>query len=379
MPASAHLVHGMGMALEAPAWPVITASEAERLLSDFPAAGRLEQLNWHSPRPFSAASLLQTDRGAFVLKRHHHRLRTPAALAEEHDFIAHLQAAGLPVPEVIAAADGGTAIERGEWTYELHRRAPGIDLYRDRQSWTPFLSLDHARQAGAALGRLHRAARGFAAPERDLWPLVSSFTILPSRSPIEAADAYVAARPALAAFLADKPWRRELARLFESLGQGLSKQLAGQPPLWTHNDWHPSNILWSADGAASTIFDFGLAAPTCAAHDIATAIERTAIRWLDLPTDGDGQLADGAAALALLEGYGSVLPLGRAGLETVIRLLPLVHVEFALSEADYFAGILNDHGQATLAWQDYLIDHADWFLRPAGQDFLRYLERGAMV
>jgi len=364
----------MGMALEAPTWPVITAREAEAVLALFPEAGRLEQLRWHSPRPFSAATLIETDCGGFVLKRHHHRLRSPAGLVEEHAFMAHLQAAGTAVPEVMTAADGVSAVAHGDWTYELHRKAPGLDLYRDRQSWTPFLTQDHAHAAGAALARLHQAARGFAAGERGPWPLVSSMTILRSCDPLTAAEAYIAARPALASLLADKPWRAELARLFAALADGLAERLNAQPRLWTHNDWHPSNILWSAGGVACTVFDFGLAAPTCAAHDLATAIERSAIPWLELC---DGTEPDVAAALAILAGYRCVVPLTSEDVQTVIRLLPLVHLEFALSEADYFAGILGDHGLATLAWQDYLLDHADWFLSRKGQAFLRSLENGA--
>jgi Ser/Thr protein kinase RdoA (MazF antagonist) len=364
----------MGMALEAPTWPVITAPQAEAVLPLFPEAGRLERLCWHSPRPFSAATLVQTDRDHFVLKRHHHRLRSPAALAEEHAFMAHLRLAGLAVPEVMTTADGQSAIAWDDWTYELHRKAPGLDHYRDRQTWTPFLSRDHAHAAGAALGRLHLAARGFAGAERGPWPLVSSLTILTAHDPIAAAETYVAARPALGAFLADKPWRAELAPLFAALGEGLADRLETQPRLWTHNDWHPSNILWSDDGTASTVFDFGLAAPTCAAHDLATAIERSAIPWLEL---GEGTEPDLDAALALLAGYHAVAPLPPKDVELVLRLLPLVHVEFALSEADYFAGILRDQDQAMLAWQDYLIDHANWFLSPAGQAFLKNLEAGA--
>lgn len=361
----------MGMAWEAPTWPVITPRQAEAVLALFPEAGRLEDLSWHSPRPFSAAALAETDRGCFILKRHHHRLRSPAGLGEEHAFMAHLRAAGVAVPQVVMAADGASAVARGDWTYELHHKARGLDLYRDRQTWTPFLTADHAHAAGAALARLHLAARGFAAGERGPWPLVSSLTILPARDPLAAAEAYVAARPALGAFLADKPWRAELARLFAALGQGLPDLLASQPRLWTHNDWHPSNILWSDEGATSTVFDFGLAAPTCAAHDLATAIERTAIPWLELGTGGQ---SDAGAALALLAGYRTVVPLGEADVRAVVRLLPLVHLEFALSEADYFAGILGDCDQAMLAWQDYLIDHADWFLSLAGQAFLRRLD-----
>jgi Ser/Thr protein kinase RdoA (MazF antagonist) len=372
-----HLVHGMGTALEAPTWPVITADEAEATLAHFPAAGRLVILRWHSPRPFSAAALVQTSEGEFFLKRHHQRVRTPVALAEEHHFIAHLRSAGLPVPEIVAASDGAGAIGKGEWSYELHRMAPGIDLYRDRPSWTPFLTHGHAHAAGAALGRLHRAARGFASAPRGPRPLVASFTILPSPDPLAAAQAHVAARPALATFLADLPWQQELARLFALLAGGLADRLVGQPSLWTHNDWHPSNLLWSSDGTVSTIFDFGLATRTCALHDLATAIERTAVPWLQLGEGMDDEPADVEAALAILAGYRTVMPLTRADVETIARLVPLVHVEFALSEVDYFAGILGDRDQAKLAWQGYLVDHAEWFLSAPGRDFLRQFESGA--
>ncbi len=368
-----HLVHGMGTVLEAPVWPAITAEEAEAVLARFPAAGRFEGLLWHSPRPFSAATLVQTNRGEFFLKRHHQQLRSTAALAEEHAFMAHLRANGLTVPEVLAATDGTGAITHGPWSYELQGKAAGVDLYRDRQSWTPFLSHAHAHAAGVALARLHRAAHGFTAAPRPSHPLIASFTILPATDPMAAAEAYVAARPPIAAFLTDKAWRQELARLFAALGNGLATRSEKQPPLWTHNDWHPSNLLWSLDGSVSAVFDFGLATQTCALHDIATAIERTAIPWLDM---GRG-LPDAQAAVALLAGYRTVLPLTTADVTTIVRLLPLLHVEFALSEIDYFAGILRDPEQATLAWKDYLIDHADWFLSASGREFLQHLESGA--
>ncbi len=370
---SAHLVHGMGTALEAPTWPVITPAEAEEVLAYFPEVGRLEQLSWHSPRPFSAATLVRAGRGDFVLKRHHPRLRSPAALAEEHAFMAHVRAAGVSVPEVLITHDGTSAIAAGGWTYELHRKAPGLDLYRDRPSWTPFLSHDHALAAGAALARLHVAAQGYSGETRPPHPLVASFTILPAADPVIAAEAYVHARPALARFLAGKPWRSELDRLFASLGDGLADRLRKQVPLWTHNDWHPSNLLWSAEGEVATIFDFGLATRTCALHDLATAIERTAVAWLDF-SEGSEPSIDVDAARHLLAGYRTLLPFSPHDTETLVRLLPLVHLEFALSEVDYFAGILDDGAQAELAWQGYALDHARWFLSPAGTMFLRQLE-----
>ncbi len=373
----AHLVHGMGLAMEAPTWPAITADEAEAVLVLFPGVGRMTGLHWHSPRPFSAATLVHTITGAFLLKRHHHRVRTVDGLAEEHAFIAHLAGAGVSVPEVMATADGATAVASGAWSYELHRAAPGVDLYRDSLSWTPFASRAHAQAAGVALATLHEAARGFTAPARRRQPLVASFTILPAADPIAAAEAYIAARPALAAFLNVKPWRRELGKLFESLGQGLAPLLADQMPLWTHNDWHPSNLLWASDGGVETVFDFGLADRTCAVHDIATAIERTAVRWLELE-QGTDDIGDPAAALALLAGYATIAPLGRTDVAAIVRLLPLVHLEFALSEIEYFAAVVEDPASAALAWDEYLIGHAAWFQSAPGRDLLRAIEAGAL-
>ncbi|WP_133020571.1 phosphotransferase [Sphingomonas sp. PP-CE-1A-559] len=366
-----HLVHGMGTAMEAPTWPAIAEAEAEPVLAHFPAAGRMTGLHWHSPRPFSAATLVHTTNGAFLLKRHHYHVRTVEGLAEEHAFIVHLAGAGVSVPEVMATAQGASAVAISPWSYELHRQAPGEDLYRDRLSWTPFLSLDHAHAAGVALAELHVAARGFDAPARRRQPLVSSFTILPAADPLAAASAYVAARPALATFLADRPWQAQLARLFEQADSDLPSLLAKQTPLWTHNDWHPSNLLWTREGAVRTVFDFGLADRTNAVHDIATAIERTAVRWLDLGQGADDAIADPETALALVAGYATVLSLSHAEIAAIVSLLPLVHAEFALSEADYFTAVVADAESAAMAWEGYLIDHANWFFSPPGQEFLR--------
>ncbi|WP_258044709.1 phosphotransferase enzyme family protein [Sphingomonas citricola] len=371
--AADHRVHGMGLALEAPTWPAITDDEASAVLAHFPAATPIDALRWHSPRPFSAATLIDTADGALLLKRHDRRVRTITGLAEEHRFIAHLAAAGVPVPDVLRSVDGASAVAIGQRSYELHRRGAGEDVYRDRPSWTPFVSNAHAHEAGAALARLHRASRGFDAPPRTAQPLVASLSILSAVDPLTDADAYVAARPALAAFLAERAWRRRLSSIFAAAGGGLARRIADQPLLWTHNDWHPSNLLWSMSGTIETVFDFGLADRTCAAHDLAIAIERTAFAWLKLGEVPDDAIADPTTALALLAGYERVRPLSRSEIATVIALLPLVHVEFALSEIDYFAGVVGDRDGALLAWDGYLLGHAEWFLSAPGQDFLAHL------
>ncbi|WP_294335080.1 aminoglycoside phosphotransferase family protein [uncultured Sphingomonas sp.] len=366
-----HLAHGMGTDLEPPQWPAITPAEAEQLLARFPAAGRLERLTWHSPRPFSAATLADTTAGTLFLKRHHHRLRTPRQLTDEHAFLKHLGQHGQPVVELLATATGATALQLGNWTWEVHRKAPGLDLYRDRQSWTPFLSPAHARAAGAALARLHKSAGGFAAPARPPQPLVTSLSLLTATDPIAAAAQYAEQRPALATYLASKPWRAALDEIFAQhrLAEW-APDLAAQPAMWTHNDWHPSNLLWTDAGAIASILDFGLSDRTCALHDLATALERSAVRWLELGPGRPSDIAECDDARALLEGYAAVRPLRPADRALLARLLPLVHVEFALSEVDYFAGVAARPALADLAWHDYLIGHADWFLSEPGRGLL---------
>jgi Ser/Thr protein kinase RdoA (MazF antagonist) len=359
----------MGTGLEAPSWPVITAPEAQAVLARLPSAGRFQALEWHSPRPFAAAALVRTDRGTLFVKRHHRRVRSPAGLRAEHAFIAHLGARGLPVATILHDARGATALAQGEWVWEVHSQAPGRDLYRDRPSWTPFLNGAQAHAAGAALARLHHAAEGFAAPARPAEPLVTGMTVLSSVDPLAGAAAYIAARPALGDYLADKPWRRDLARLF---AQWDAPGLRAEPALWTHNDWHPSNLLWNADDSVASVLDFGLADRTCALYDLAIALERSAVRWLEL--DGsDRPIAEIDDARALIAGYAEVRPLDR---DRLARLLPLVHVEFALSEADYFHGVLGRRDDADLAWHGYLLGHGHWFGSAEGQALLAAIREG---
>jgi len=373
--AAGHLVHGMGKELEKPVWPAITRDEAGAVLALFPQAGDLQALCWHSPRPFSAAVVVEVAGGALFLKRHHRLLRSIPSLEQEHGFMRHLRAQGVPVPLVMVDRSGHTAVTQGDWTYELHRMAQGQDLYREAPSWTGFLNERHALSAGRALGQSHRAAQSYDGDARGPDPLIASCTILPADDPMLAAKAYVAARPALAGFLQGRVWQAELAGVLANAPADLGARLAAQPALWTHNDWHPSNLLWSPEGEVAGVFDFGLATRTFALHDLATAIERCAIPWLDLQ-EGVAIAGDARAALALIHGYGMERPLSAYDLATLIDLLPLVHVEFALSEVDYFAGLVGDGRQAHQAWQAYMIDHADWFATGSGQAFLGQMRQG---
>ncbi len=117
------------------------------------------------------------------------------------------------------------------------------------------------------------------------------------------------------------------------------------------------------------VFDFGLANRTFAVHDLAIALERSTFGWLDLADSGEVS-ADLAAIDALLEGYQSVRPLTPAEAAALPEVLPVAHVEYALSETEYFADVVSAPALADLAYDGYLLGHARWFATPDGRAVL---------
>jgi Ser/Thr protein kinase RdoA (MazF antagonist) len=375
-PGPPHLVHGMGKLPVPPDWPPLTDEEVSQVLAGA-AAGAV--VTWHSPRPMSAAGLVSWQGASFFVKRHHVSVRTVGQLAAEHSFAGHLRARGLPVPAVVRLDGGATAVRRGDFVYEAHHRASGIDLYRDAVSWSPFASLRHARAAGAALARLHLAAADFPAPERPPAVLMDSCAVTMSADPPGRLSRILAARPGLALALAERPWPADFARhLLPAISR--AARLGGRlPRQWGHGDWHPSNLSWTGpgpDARVAAVLDLGLANRTFAVHDLAIAIERSIVAWLDLAESGQASV-DFEAMAALLDGYESVRPLSGAEAAALAGILPVAHVEFALSEVEYFAAVVRSAANADLAYDGYLIGHARWFTGPDGSALLDWLRQRA--
>jgi Ser/Thr protein kinase RdoA (MazF antagonist) len=182
-------------------------------------------------------------------------------------------------------------------------------------------------------------------------------------------ERYVEERPQLAKGLAEFPWREDTQRALLPLYENLAPHLPGLDPLWTHNDWHASNLLWNEDGSVATALDFGMSDRTTAVHDLATAIERNTVQWLQ-----PGFPVRDADALALLAGYQSVRPLSPAESKALPALLPLVHAEFALSELGYFHGVTRSAENTRLAYE-YYVGHAEWFAGESGWRLLDLLRR----
>lgn len=375
---SPHRVQGLNNDEVAADWPAITDHEITWLRGRFAQLDGVCELLWHSPRPMSAAAIVESEWGRVFVKRHHGSVRTAAGLSEEHRFIQHLADHGVPVVQVLRDRDGATAVEHDGWTYELHSVGRGRDLYRDAPSWTLLTDAAQAREAGRVLARLHRASASYHAPQRSTHLLVARDDLIRAADPISALQAGLDDRPGLAAYLARQDWQADLQRAVLPWHAGLAARLQAEPRLWAHNDWHVSNLLWRQDGdrtVVDTVLDLGLASPTSALFDLATAIERNAVAWLSLEQGEQAVRVD--IALALLAGYREILPLSAERVHLLADLLPVVQLDFALSEVEYFEGVTHSPANADVAYHTFLMGHADWFSTPAGQGLLKALHAAA--
>src|SRR6185312_5394980 len=365
--------HGMDGTLVKPDWPPLRLDEISSLLRRFPTLDGPVRFASRSPRPLSAAAVVVTRAGKVFIKRHHRAVRDREGLLEEHRFLTHLADAGHLVPRVLACSSGETAIEMDEWVYEVHETAPGIDLYEDAISWTPFHTASHAHAAGEALAGLHLAAEGFTAPRRKIQPLVAGFTIFAAADPATELDRYLAARPALAHHASVKKCALDAVRLLSPFHRELAPLLPSLKPLGTHNDLHCSNLFWSdrtEQASVTAVIDFGLADLTNTVHDLAHAIERNIVEWLVLAQDpSHPQLVPihFDHLQAMLSGYQSVRAFSTAEAAALAPMVALCHAEFALSEADYFLGVLRSEERARMAYDGWLVGHSRWFRGPGAR------------
>jgi Ser/Thr protein kinase RdoA (MazF antagonist) len=378
------LVHGMGRALCEADWAPLTDEEVRTVLGRFEhrvgsGASRDAVVSWHSPRPMSAAALVRLANGEVFVKRHHVAVRTPERLRVEHEFARYLRARGQPFSKVLRDANGDTVVRDGHFIYEVHERATGVDLYRDVPSWHPFTSLDHARAAGRALARFQRAAREFPSLSSQPGVLMNSVAIVASGDPLGALARLVAARPGLARAVAQRSLVEDFSRYHLRAIENAAPLLRTLVPQWGHGDWHASNLTWSSSGRKAVVagvLDLGLANQTFAVHDLAVALERSTVDWLDLAGTG-GAVADLEAVDALLDGYEEEQPLDEVELAALVAVLPVVHLEYALSEVEYFVEVVRSPANAELAYDGYFIGHARWFEGAAGSELIEHLQRRA--
>ncbi len=372
------LVHGMGTEMVRPDWPAISADEVREVLAHYSwivGESGAPYIVWRSPRPMSAAALVRSASASVFIKRHHVTVRSAARLEREHEFARHLRARGVSVPAVLSTTGGESTVQLGENVYEVHDAARGVDAYRDVPSWYPFVSVHHASSAGRALAHFHAGARDFAPTAWTPEILNDSMAIIGDDDPLRALFTMLERRSALAHALDHFEYEEDFRRWLVPAIEHASPLVRGEQTQWTHGDWHASNLTWSTsdeDATVVEVLDLGLSNRTTAVRDLAIAVERNCVDWLDINQVGSVQ-PDFGGVDALLDGYEDVSPLSKEQGAALIALLPVSHVEFALSEIEYFADVVHSASNTSLAYEGFLLGHVKWFEGPLGTSLLSHL------
>ncbi len=386
-----NLGHGMGSDWENKDWLHITVPELHRLQSYYPCLQGSVKILWCSPRPFSSAVLIevvqalastgQTNLHPYFIKRSHRSFRRAQDILQEHAVLQHLASKNIPVATLITSNCGQTALEVGDWTYEVYEKAAGFDLYVDQQSWTPFFYTEHAAKVGSLLAKLHTAMQDF--PElhgRSTRYLASNQQLLESENIVTAIQQRIDNSPELSRYFADKNLDAVfLERIFQT-HRKIKHVLQQATKIWTHNDLHASNLFWStqsADANITAVIDFGLSDRNSALYDLAITIERNFIDWLALEHTSQINV-DEAGLSAFLQAYcAEIHP--QQDFSILPELLKIVHLDFAFSELEYFVGITQNLKHADAAYYDWIVGHVNWFFTEQGQQFTqtftRFLQR----
>ena len=386
-----NLGHGMGSDWENKDWLHITVPELHRLQSYYPCLQGSVKILWCSPRPFSSAVLIevvqalastgQTNLHPYFIKRSHRSFRRAQDILQEHAVLQHLASKNIPVATLITSNCGQTALEVGDWTYEVYEKAAGFDLYIDQQSWTPFFYTEHAAKVGSLLAKLHIAVQDF--PElhgRSTRYLASNQQLLESENIVTAIQQRIDNSPELSRYFADKNLDAVfLERIFQT-HRKIKHVLQQATKIWTHNDLHASNLFWStqsADANITAVIDFGLSDRNSALYDLAITIERNFIDWLALEHTSQINV-DEAGLSAFLQAYcAEIHP--QQDFSILPELLKIVHLDFAFSELEYFVGITQNLKHADAAYYDWIVGHVNWFFTEQGQQFTqtftRFLQR----
>lgn len=381
------LGHGMGNAWENKDWAHISDPELQSLQQHYSCLQGHFEILWYSPRPFSSAALVKVEQDfvirdeavahQYLIKRSHCSFRRARDILQEHAVLQHLASKEIPVAALISSNQGLTALELGDWTYEVYAKAVGLDLYADQQSWKPFFYAEHAAKAGQLLARLHMAMQDFPEQQgRSASYLVSNQQLLDSENIITAIQRRIANSSELSRYFADKNLDPYFLDRILQVHQRIQPVLQQASKIWTHNDLHASNLFWSAPDAKAEItavIDFGLSDRNSALYDLAVTIERNFINWLELEQSPHIQI-DEAGLTAFLHAYFSeVHP--QEDFSILPELLKIVHLDFAFSELEYFVGITHNLNHADAAYYDWIIGHVDWFFGEQGQQFTRTLTR----
>lgn len=369
----------------------ITEDEARHILAYYRPDETLKQILWHSQRPLSAAALLSLKNGDTVfLKRHTHKIRTVQGLLAGHNFMIFLAQQGLPVvPPCRTYENTGTykgqsgssdslvTTEKGIYELFPPLYGPpfyGQDLYRHVSSWQAYQTPAHACEAGAMLARLHRKSTGYTTPPGTDDLLVSACQLLLAEDFPKSLEQWFAKygplHPALDALGKNQNILAEIRTCLLPWHNILRPLLPEIQPCWGHGDWHGSNLAWAQEKPCQ-VFDFSMSTRTNIPFDLAVAIERSFIDWMNPDTPHSVRTQQ---LRAFLRGYYNIRPLTQTEYQLTKAFLPLCHVEFALAEIAWYHDIQGEPARADLVRHAYLLGHAKWFSTTEGAKLLQVLD-----
>lgn len=217
---------------------VISMDEIDAVLSRYrvapltrapQAGGGTANANWK----------LDTEEGPLFLKKRHANYALESYAAFDHTLMAHLADRGIPAPAAVKTASGDRWLALNGAIYELF-------LFRDGEPHDR-RSSEQIRNAGAAIGRFHKACAAFERPDGKDWPRYDSPAMIRARiSPVaqEFRDR-----------LGTENWY-ELHRHIDDVEKRLTdERYHSMPKLVIHGDYHPGNVTF-VRGQVAGIFDF---------------------------------------------------------------------------------------------------------------------------
>ena len=275
------------------------AEELARLIAEYDV-GKLVSAKGIAEGVSNSNWLLETTRGRFILTMYERRIDV-AQLPFFLGLLDHLAAAGCAVPATIHDGDGAALRTLNGKAVALIEFLPGVSPNQP----TPA----QASAVGAALARVHLAAKGFV-PQRpnDLTPKETS-QILDN-----------CGAKALRSINCGLPEVVERAqRVVNEWPENLPRSII-------HSDLFPDNVLMLGNEVTGMI-DFYFAAHDMMAYDLAV----THAAWC---FDREGENFDSTVGRALVEGYESVRPLETAERDALPLLAEGACMRFVASRAE---------------------------------------------
>lgn len=351
-------------------WSPLAREELAEICTHFSGIGVFESEVRPGGRPLTRSALVQAANGPFFVKWRSRQTLSAEGVAAEHRLIHDLRAAGFPTPELMTTAEGLTALPWAEGWVEVQACAGGDDRYAGRHTWQPFLSVADARAVGRSLAALHRLAANLHAPagiDRG-YPAVTPRLL---SGPFPGSDPRAwSPDPEVQAFLAARPSWLEGVLLLEPEWNGVAADLTAFAAHWIHGDPQANNHFFNGE-AVSAVIDFHLAGVAPRLLDLAIALDRNGLMWLEIMA-GQTKAWDEPSLRGLLGGYDPLTP---AEASLLPRLLTLAQVDFALSLLTYYLSVERSETRAAWAWDVFIVGHAQWHASPEGQRFRAELKK----